>query len=459
MFESFISAVFWGVLVLSVLVFVHEGGHFVAARFFGMRVTEFFLGLPFRWHLSRKSKRFGTEFGVTPLLLGGYNRICGMEGTLDDQCAAVLAIVQREGRAEVARVATELGLDEGRAYEIMATLVDLAAIRPYYDPALDEKPWQREWPAAFETLERDADLLTEYDADHDFSAAGCTVAGVPHPVDDADAFLAHEVARTYAGKGAFARIVTLLAGPFVNILLAFVLVVGSLTLVGVEMYTNTSEIDSVVAGSYAESAGLKGGDRIIRFDNKDVSTWDELVAAIDGALEHRGSIPIAYERAGETFETKIDLPEDGTIDLFGVNAAKSVYHLGFSEAVAYTFSYIKLVAGTIVRLIMPTHTIEVVSQSSSIVGISTMASEAAASGPNDLVLFAAAISLSLGFMNLLPLPPLDGGKIVVELIQLGLRRPLSPKVQAALSYVGLAFVLFIFCFALRNDIVRILGGM
>ena len=457
MFGSFLSAVFWGVLVLSLLVFVHEGGHFIAARVFGMRVTEFYLGLPFRWHIGRKSKRFGTEFGVTPLLLGGYNRICGMEGTLDEMSARALQIVQREGRLEAARLASELGVDEARAYEILATLADLGAIRPYYDPELGEKPWQSDWPAAFETLERDANLLTEYDADHDFSAPGTTAAGEAHPVDDADAFLTHEVARTYAGKNATQRIVTLLAGPFVNLILAFLLVVGSLTLVGVEMYTNTSEIDSVIEGSYAEKAGLKGGDRIIRFDNTDVSTWDELVAAIDKALEHRGSIPVAYVRSGETFETTVELPEEGDIDVFGVNAARSTYRLSFGEAVSYTLSYMRLVAGVVVRLIMPQHTIEVVSQSSSIVGISAMASEAAASGPNDLVLFAAAISLSLGFMNLLPLPPLDGGKILIEAIQVVLRRPISPKAQAALSYVGLAFVLFIFCFALRNDVVRILG--
>jgi regulator of sigma E protease len=75
----------------------------------------------------------------------------------------------------------------------------------------------------------------------------------------------------------------------------------------------------------------------------------------------------------------------------------------------------------------------------------------------DLILLAAAISMSLGFMNLLPVPPLDGGKILIELIQLVARRELSPKAQSAVSYLGLAFFLFIFCFALRNDIMMLLG--
>ena len=67
---SVLSSVFWGLLMLSVLVFLHEGGHFLAARACGVRVTEFFLGLPCRFDIHYTSRRIGTKFGVTPLLLG-----------------------------------------------------------------------------------------------------------------------------------------------------------------------------------------------------------------------------------------------------------------------------------------------------------------------------------------------------------------------------------------------------
>jgi regulator of sigma E protease len=62
--------------------------------------------------------------------------------------------------------------------------------------------------------------------------------------------------------------------------------------------------------------------------------------------------------------------------------------------------------------------------------------------------------MSLGFMNLLPIPPLDGGKILIEVVQAITRRPLSPKAQIAISYVGLAFFVFIFLYALQHDIVN-----
>ncbi|MBQ6523972.1 MAG: site-2 protease family protein [Atopobiaceae bacterium] len=457
--SGFISAVFWGVLVLSCLVFIHEGGHFLAARAFGMRVTEFFLGLPCRFRLSFKSKRFGTEFGVTPLLLGGYNRICGMEGEYDELLPRSLQIVQREGRVPATALASELQIEEGRAYALLAYLADLGAIRPYYDKSKGETPWQSEWPEQFETLQRDAKLLTEYDSAHDFTSKGTTDAGCPRPVEDAEEFYRGEASHTYRGKGFFQRLVVLVAGPAVNILAAFLLIVGSLMIGGVEVNTNSNVLGGVAPGSYAEAAGIKQGDKIVMLAGKQVSNWDDLCVAIDAALEAGQDFMVAYERDGQTFEATVDLPEGEHVEIFGVNAQIELYRPNFLEAAGFALSYIGLVAGAVARIIMPQHTMEVVSQSSSIVGISAMASEAASSGPNHLVMFAAAISMSLGFMNLLPIPPLDGGKILLEVIEAIRRKPLSTKAQAYISYVGLAFFLFLFVFAVRNDIMRIFGLM
>ena len=81
-----------------------------------------------------------------------------------------------------------------------------------------------------------------------------------------------------------------------------------------------------------------------------------------------------------------------------------------------------------------------------------MAATAASEGPRELLLFIAMVSMSLGFMNLLPIPPLDGGKVLIEIIQLMVRRPIPTRVQNGISYLGLAFFLLVFCFALKNDL-------
>jgi regulator of sigma E protease len=107
---------------------------------------------------------------------------------------------------------------------------------------------------------------------------------------------------------------------------------------------------------------------------------------------------------------------------------------------------------------MPEHTQEILDSSTSIVGISVMASQAAAAGLDELCLFTAAISLSLGFMNLLPIPPLDGGKMLIEVIQAVTRRKIPARVQNIISYIGLALFMLLFVYMLRQDVFRFILG-
>ena len=455
-----LSAVFWGVAVLSLLVFVHEGGHYLAARACGVRVTEFFLGMPCRFKLSRKSRSHGTEMGVTPILLGGYTRICGMENTSDDLLAPALMAVQRAGRLSASDLAAKLGCDVDRAYGLLATLADWAAVRPYYDPALGEHEGQADWSASFETLRRDGDLLTEYDRGHDFSKEGSSGYGEPRdPGMGASEFLEHERSRTYLGCGFWRRCGMLLAGPAVNLLVALAVVTGSFMVMGVQMASNEPVVGSVSSGSYAEAAGLQAGDRITAVDGEGVSTYDELVSAIKPYLSSGTDFTLVYERGGSHLETTVDLEDGQPAEYLGITNQAYTYYPTLAQALRGSVVYGGMVAEYALKLIVPTHTMEVLDQSSSVVGISVMASEAASAGVPTLVFFIGAISMSLGFMNLLPIPPLDGGKILIEVIQLVSRRQVSARAQSIVSYVGLAFFLFVFVVAMRNDILNfVIGG-
>ena len=451
--------VFWGVLVLSVLVFVHEGGHYLAARAFHVRATEFFLGMPCRFKLSRKSRSVGTEFGVTPILLGGYTRICGMEGATDELLAPALDLVTRRGRVRAQEVADELHVDLERAYELLVTLSDWAAIQPYYDPLLEESPNQKNYPAAFEAPARDANLLTEYDRGHDFALEGSSAAGEGRdPGMGADEFLEHERSRTYLGVGFVKRVVMLVAGPLVNIVLAFLIVTVALMFRGVDYVSNVSTISGVTEGAPAAAAGLQAGDTIVSVAGEPVSTWDDLVAAFEPLLESGTDFELVYERDGAEKTVLVDLPDGVASEQIGVLATVDTYHPDFLQAASATFEYTGQVASYVVKLIIPSHTMEVLDQSSSVVGIAVMTSEAASAGAFDLALVVAAISMSLGFMNLLPIPPFDGGKILIEIIQLVRRKPLSNRAVNALSYLGIAFMLFVFAIVLRNDIARFILG-
>ena len=450
--------VFWGVLVLSVLVFVHEGGHYLAARACRVRATEFFLGLPCRFKLSKKSRSVGTEFGVTPLLLGGYTRICGMEGAEDDLLAPALDLVMRRGRVSAHEAAEELGVDLDRAYDLLMTLSDWAAIQPCCGSDLDEGS-SPDYPDTFETVRRDATLLTEYDRGHDFSSEGTTEAGAPRETGmSPEVFLGHERARTYLGVGFLKRCFMLLAGPLVNVLLAFIIVTGAIMVRGVDYVPDVSVVGAVTAGSAADKAGLEAGDVLTEIDGREVSTWTEVLEALNAPLSEGRDFELVYERDGEAHETLVDLPDGEPTELLGVVATVTTYYPTLTEATSVTFDYVGQVAVSVARLLQPQHTMEVLDQSSSVVGIAVMTSEAASSGTYELALIVGVISMSLGFMNLLPIPPFDGGKIMIEIIQLAIRRPLPQKAIVVLSYVGMAFILFIFVVVLRNDIARLFLG-
>ncbi|MGN0070461.1 MAG: M50 family metallopeptidase [Atopobiaceae bacterium] len=453
------SAVFWGLVTLSFLVFIHEGGHFLAARACGMRVTEFYLGMPCRFKIFRKSRRYGTEVGVTPILLGGYTRICGMDGQPDPRIADMLWLVQEKGRISAADAAAELGCSEDDAYTMLAMLVDWASIEPYFNPELGEKPGQRDWPEAFQTVKRDAKFLTEYDRESDFTMAGASEAGEARlPQGDAQSFCASEMKHTYAGHGFWARIFTLFAGPLVNLVFALLVVMAGLSIAGVTVSVNENTIGQVVSGSLADASGLEAGDTVEAVNGTAVTDWQSLVSALQPCLADGSDFTLEISRDGAEQTLYVDQDESSPSTTLGIVAPTQTVHLSLADSFKASISYAQQVADAALSLIRPSQTMQVLNESTSVMGISVMASEAASQGAWELMLFMAMISMSLGFMNLLPIPPLDGGKIVIEIGQKICRKNLPQKAQIGISYAGLAFFLFVFVFVLRNDILRFVVG-
>lgn len=304
---SVLSSVFWGLLMLSVLVFLHEGGHFLAARACGVRVTEFFLGLPCRFDIHYTSRRIGTKFGVTPLLLGGYAAICGMDPT-DVSCAdRVLAAIYRHGRVTVADLAVELELSEEDVLEACALLLGWGSIAPWYEEG--EKPSPSYYPTKYQTLPRDAAGYTTFDGrrfDREHATAEGDVWELP--CGEAD-FLAQERSHTYLGQGFLKRAFMLLAGILVNILTGFLLLMSIYSIAGVTVPIDTNVIGQVDEGSIAAKAGIEAGDAILSVDGVSCSTWMNVIDAI-GKAAGKDDIAIEYERDGKQHSTTVALKED-----------------------------------------------------------------------------------------------------------------------------------------------------
>ncbi|MBY4798032.1 site-2 protease family protein [Collinsella sp. AGMB00827] len=446
--QGFLSSVFWGVLVLSILVFVHEGGHFLAARLMGVRVTEFFLGLPCRVRLSRKSSRIGTRFGVTPLLLGGYAAICGMDPEVPALAHEVLATIHTHGRVRVGTLAEELKATPEEIVEAASFLLGWGSIAE----AEQKSDSTQEAELEFLSMSRDSAGNTVYDG-RAFRREEATQEGEPWPVTQgAMAFFMAERAHTYLGKGFWPRAFMLVAGILVNIICGFAIMVFALSCLGTPQVLDSNVLGGVRPNSPAAEAGIQAGDVIQAVNDQPCSSWTDIVHALSSAQPGQ-TIKVSFEREGMSKEGQLTLDAEGRI---GIEASVATVRLSPLDAMRATTISLARTAEGVARLIHPSHTVEVLQSSSSIVGISAMSAQAAVAGPAALLPFMALISFSLAFMNLLPIPPLDGGKLLIEIIQAVLRRPVSVRIQTYASYVGIGLFLLLFVFMLRTDILRLL---
>ena len=420
--------IFWGIIVLVILVIVHEAGHFIAAKAFGVRVTEFMIGLPGP-NIGFKYK--GTKFGITAIPLGGYNRITGMEaGKENPHLQSVLAYVYRQGSADVEHTACACGISEDEAREALIILDGWGSINA---PKRDNK-----------TDKYAAPKVGEY------------ALGQPREVKDEKALLDSERKETYRGLSVWKRLVTLFAGPLLNIVLALILFIVLFCCIGVQMASNN--ISSVAQGGAAQEAGLQAGDVITKIDNHKVDDWESLKSACSG-LSVGQSIVVEYERDGVAASATLTLKDDGNGNAqLGVYSGVKTVRSGIGEALQTSWQFFTLTIGSYASLFNPSTATETISQSSSVVGIAAVAKQAADNGLSSLLYIIAVISLSLGIVNLLPFPPLDGGKIVVEVVQKIIRREIPEKVISITTTVVIALFLLLFVVLVRQDILRFFMG-
>ncbi len=206
-----------------------------------------------------------------------------------------------------------------------------------------------------------------------------------------------------------------------------------------------------------------------------VDSWLELLDAFDAA-DHEGEVELDLWRPNNVDMAFDHLPIDDSFDsgswahengtfltvgvsfdddgLLGISAPTQVVRLNPLQSCQIAIDNIVATAQSVGSLLNPRHTMEVLDNSTSVVGISVMSAQAAAEGPATFLNLAALISFSLGFMNLLPIPPLDGGKLVIEAIQAVTRRKVPIKVQTAISMVGIGLFGLLFIYMLGSDIVR-----
>lgn len=444
-------------LILCAIVVVHEGGHTLVARLMGMRVTEFYIGMPYGPEKSFVSRRSGIRYGVTFALLGGYTRICGMSVAKDGRLALALALFCARGRLSVTELESALHCDGTQAQALIDALVDLGSVEPVYETG--RRRHRKEKPLTYATVARDVAGLTARDKGNALASGAAHGAGAPFdPGMAPEEFLASEMSHTYAGKTFARRALVLVAGVLFNLLFAFVVLTGCYMSMHEQHFV--LDVEDVVVGSVADQAGIRPGSEIVSVAGHAVADFSQ-VGEISDAFSSGDEIELECRdgsegSSGQTYGVTLAKGASDSLGLsMRVSLADSSERVAPADAARASIAYIGTVATSVLSLLNPSEAPEVLSQSSGVVGIAQMTSQAVSTGPFDIVVLLAALSVSLGWMNLLPIPPLDGGKLVIEVVERAIGREVPLWVEGALSLIGIAAVLALFFFMVFQDLGRI----
>jgi len=278
-----------------------------------------------------------------------------------------------------------------------------------------------------------------------------------------------EEAHSFRAQARWKRALVLLAGPFTNVLFAiplfFIVVINTPLIVGA-----TNEIASVSQESAAAEAGLKEGDLILSLDSDEVEGFEDIHDSIEAHKEAEDlDVTVRYERDGE--EELLDLTlkpietADGQTDpVLGIGA---VPILGdpippgeaFMIAVRMPWDITKLFGSLFGSLFSgETSAKEFVDGSAGPVGIVSILGESFEIGIIQFIWTVAVIGVSVGIINLLPLLPLDGGRIVIVAVEAVIRKPVSSVWIGRFSALGIVLFLMLVVFLTYNDILRLIEG-
>lgn len=357
------------VLLLGPLVFIHELGHYLVGRWFGVKAETFAIG--FGKELMGWTDRRGTRWKVCLLPLGGYVQFAGDANPVSQPSAEWLALP------------------------------------------------------------------------------------------------AEERAKTLPGRPLYQRALVVAAGPITNFLFAILILAGFNYAYG--KVVAAPVIGTVEAGSVAQQAGLRPGDRVVSIRGEVPREWEAMHMAI---AQHPGEpLDMVVERGGQRIALPVVARDKRTKDKFG-NEMRIGY-LGIAPARAE----LKPVGPVEAVTLAVQQTGRIVSMSVTGIGqivagkrevkelggpikIAKFSGEALSMGWLNFVWFVALISINLGFINLLPIPVLDGGHLALYGIEAVRRRPVSERGQEWAFRTGLAFVVGLMLFVTVNDLasLRLFGG-
>ena len=418
------------VIALGILIFVHELGHFLAARAFGVRVETFSIGFGPKLF---KFNCCGTEFAISLIPLGGYVKMAGEDPDTPPKSPDEFYAKPPWQRIVIALAGPLMNL------LLAVVFFALSFTIGRYVPS-----YQLEVP-------RVGFVLSE-----------------KLPLKPGDVIVEVNGKKVKNWKD-FDRIVALNPDKDLNVVVERNGKVEKLTVhTGIDRKNGVGTIPVIPAvkpvigrvlpNSPAEKAGLKTGDVILRINGKEITRWEQVVRTIGESREKE--VELLVLRNGKRLKIRVKPEFNEKLGRFTIGIVPKVNLVfvkyppteALKRAVAEFKSQTELFFTFLYKLITGQASIKSLGGP---ILIAEVAGKAAQSGISNFIYFMGFISLQLGYFNLLPLPVLDGGLILMFLIEILRGRSLSPQFREKFQQLGLLILGLLMIIVFYNDIMRL----
>lgn len=250
------------------------------------------------------------------------------------------------------------------------------------------------------------------------------------------------------------------AGPFMNFILAVLIFVYIYTFIGIPHASDEPVLGKVIAGKPAYKAGLKENDRIIEVNGERIKTWEEFTEKVASTPE--GSyVYLLVKRQNEFINVKVKpiRNEANGTPIIGVMNKMTYTRQNIIDSIAIGLKQtyqltVLLLSGLWLMITGGASAADLAGP----VGITKLVGEAAQVGTVFLLSFTAFLSINLGILNLLPIPALDGSRIVFALLELIRKKPIEPDKEGFIHWLGFIFLMLLIIIVTYNDIVKLIRG-
>lgn len=410
------------IIIFGTLVFFHELGHLLLAQRAGILCREFAIGFGPKIFSFKKNE---TVYTIRLLPVGGFVRMAGEDPEM---------IEVKPGYT--------VGLLFNKDDEVEKVIINQK--EKYPDALIVE----------VETADLEHEMkITGYEQGKEDELSGFTVSQTSFFIVDGEEVQIAPYNRQFGSKPVWRRIKAIRAGPIMNFILAYVILVMLGFIQGVP--SNQPELGKLTDND-APAAGLKEGDYIQSINGEKMRSWTDIVTAVKDNPGKK--IDVAVKRDGKSFHISVtpEAVKDENKKTIGRFGSYAPTEKGAFVAIAYgatsTVDVTKAILTNLSKIVTGQFKLDMLSGP---VGIYDMTDQVAKTGIINLFQFAAFLSINLGIVNLLPIPALDGGRLLFLFIEAIRGKPINRDKEAFVVFIGVAFLMLLMLVVTWNDIQRL----